>query len=124
MADKASNLFDIFEDVLCNARLDNQQRAVEILKQSKASRESSVIGSGHSYAATRLAAQSSALGYYREVTSGLSYLRALDRLLENAEKEWGAFLTRLESIRGVLLRNFVKTVVVNLTGDEKTIETV
>jgi Zn-dependent M16 (insulinase) family peptidase len=119
--DKIPNLFDIMEDVLCHARLDNQQRAVEMLKQSRAARESSVISSGHSYAATRLGAQSSPLGLYREKTSGLSYARGLDRLLEQAQTDWEGFSLRLKGIRALILKSYLKSVVVNLTGDEEVI---
>lgn len=121
VTDKIPNLFGIFEDVLCRARLENQQRAVEMLKQSKASRESSVISSGHSYAASRLGAQGSALGYYKEVTSGLTYARALDRLLDEAENNWEVFSKRLMSIRNLIMKNYLTSVIVNLTGDENVI---
>lgn len=122
VTDKVPQLLEIFEDVLCNARLDNQQRAVEMLKQSKASRESSVISSGHSYAATRLGARYSVLGYYREVTSGLTYARALDRLLEQASNDWEVFRRRLFSIRDIIMRNYLTSVIVNLTGNDQVIK--
>ena len=44
-----------FEDILANAKLDNQKRAVEMLKESKARKEASILSSGHTFGATRLA---------------------------------------------------------------------
>lgn len=57
MTAKAPELFRLFLDVLCNARLDNQKRAVEMLRESKSRREAAVISNGNSYAATRIAAR-------------------------------------------------------------------
>ena len=42
VSEKVPALFDIIEDLLVDSRLDNQQRAVEILKEWKSSRENSV----------------------------------------------------------------------------------
>jgi hypothetical protein len=63
----------------------------------------------------------SALGYYREVTSGITYAQALDRLLNEAENNWGAFQARLERIRNSILKNEAKSLVINLTGDDAVI---
>jgi hypothetical protein len=57
MADRAPQLFGLFLDVLGNARLDNQKRVVEMLRESKSRREAAVISNGNSYAATRIAAR-------------------------------------------------------------------
>jgi hypothetical protein len=65
--------------------------------------------------------RNSALGYYREVTSGITYARALDRLLNEAENNWAAFQARLERIRDSILKNEADSLVVNLTGDEAVI---
>lgn len=46
---KADDLFDLARDVLMTARLDNQKRVIEMLKESKAGLESSLVSSGHSY---------------------------------------------------------------------------
>jgi hypothetical protein len=58
MTEKVPQLFGLFMDVLCNARLDNQKRVLEMLRESKSRREAAVISNGNSYAATRIAARS------------------------------------------------------------------
>eukprot|EP01041_Mallomonas_annulata_P007213 gene7214-14710_t len=80
--DKLGSLFSIVEDVLLSANLGNQKRAVEILRESKARRESSVVTSGHTFGATRLAAQYSLLGYIGEVMGGVTAIRDAGVLLE------------------------------------------
>lgn len=55
--DKIPALVGLMRDVLLTANLGNQKRAVEMLKESKVRKQSSVVSSGHTYAATRLASR-------------------------------------------------------------------
>jgi Zn-dependent M16 (insulinase) family peptidase len=55
--DKIPTLLELIYDVLSDANLGNQKRAIEILKEKKIQKQSSVVSSGHTYAATRLAAR-------------------------------------------------------------------
>jgi Zn-dependent M16 (insulinase) family peptidase len=57
VSDKLNDLFEIMKDILCHSQLNNQKRVIEMLKESKSRRESSVISSGNSYAAVRLGAK-------------------------------------------------------------------
>lgn len=61
------------------------------------------------------------MGFYREVTSGITYARSLDRLLNEAENNWPAFQARLERIRNSIIKNEAESLVINLTGDESVI---
>jgi hypothetical protein len=85
----------------------------------------------------------SPLGRYREVTSGLTYARSLDRLLDEvrvlgafkeplnqcicinfifqAENNFNSLQTKLESIRRILLKREKDSLLINLTGDNKTL---
>ena len=116
--DKVSVLFDLFAEVLLNANLNNQKRAVEMLKESKVRKETSVITSGHTYAATRLAAKYSFMGYFGEITGGLTSVRDAGALLEQAEKDWPLLSARLIKIRDTIM-NRNTGVIINFTGDEK-----
>jgi Zn-dependent M16 (insulinase) family peptidase len=118
--DKIPVLFDIIKDVLLDSNLGNQRRAVEMLKETKVRRETQIITNGHTYGASRLAARYSLLGYIGEMTGGLSFVRALGGLLEQAENDWPALEKRLLSLRDTIIRKSVaKNVIVNLTGEEK-----
>merc|ERR1711871_312927 len=114
--ERAGHLFSIFGDVVLNCRLDNQKRTVEILKEMKVQRETSVITAGHSYGATRLAARHSLLGYIGEVTGGLTFTRRLASLLALAESDWSNLQTRLEALRARMVHK--GKMVVNLTGSK------
>ena len=118
-AEKAGILYDIFADTLLNVQLGNQKRAVEMLKESKARRETSVITSGHTFAATRLAAKYSFLGYLSEKMSGIEAVREASRLVIEAENNWPVLQQRLERIRDAIVKK--GNVVVNLTGDDRTL---
>jgi len=120
VADKIPVMMDIFNDVLLNARLDNQKRALEMLKESKIRKETSVITSGHTFAATRLAARYSFLGYLAEKTGGITSVRDAGNLIAEVESNWSSVQARLEKIRDKIIRK--GSVVVNLTADEKTLD--
>lgn len=110
-------LFDIFKQVLLESKVgDSQKRSIEILKETKTRAETSIITSGHSFAATRLSSSASLVGYFNEATGGLSYVRSLTSLIEQAENDWEKFGKRLENIRNAIIRK--NGYVVNLTGEE------
>merc|ERR1711871_262887 len=114
--ENAGELFNIFAELLQNSQIENgKKRAIEILKEYKARAESTVRTSGHSYAASRLASSSSKLGYFREMTGGLSYARSLKSLLDQAENDWDNFKVRLENLRDAIIRK--KGYVINLASD-------
>ena len=118
-ADKAGIMYDLFADTLLNVRLDNQKRALEMLKESKVRRETSVITSGHTFAATRLAAKFSFLGYLGEKMGGIEAVREATKLVHDAEHNWPVMQQRLQRIRDAIVKK--GNVVVNLTGDDKTL---
>lgn len=120
VADKIPVMLDIFHDVLLNAKLDNQKRALEMLKESKIRKETSVITSGHTFAATRLAARFSFLGYLAEKTGGITSVRDAGNLISQVENDWTSVQARLEKIRDKVVRK--GAIVVNLTADDKTLD--
>lgn len=120
VTDNIPTLFELFEDILLNANLNNQKRAIEMLKESKIRKESSILSNGHSFGASRLAGRHSFMGYMGEVTGGLTSVRGAGALLENAEKDWPALQARLEQLRTKIIRK--GSMIVNLTGDKKVLQ--
>jgi len=113
---KVGELFSIMNEVLTDANLDNQKRVIEMLKESKARFRSAVVGSGNSFAATRLSARYSLPGLISELSGGITYMQNLDKLIETAEKDWPTLCARLEKIRDAIVRR--GGMILNLTGDE------
>jgi Zn-dependent M16 (insulinase) family peptidase len=118
--DKISTLFDLVKKVLLDSNLTNQRRAVEMIKETKVRRETQIITSGHTYAASRLSARYSLVGYINERTGGLTYVRDLATLLEQAEKDWPSVERRLIALRdNIVAKSQTDRLIVNLTGEDK-----
>ena len=106
--------------VLLDANLGNQKRAIEMLKETKARRETQIITNGHTYGASRLGARYTLLGYIGEVTGGLTYVRGLGALIEQAEKDWPSLEGRLKNLRNSIVRRMdSKKLILNLTGEDR-----
>ena len=87
VAARAAELFEIIAAVLTSAQLGSRQRAVEMVRESKAAAVGSAAAMGHAFASMRISASQSLAGYCAEQTGGLSYLASLDALLEATESE-------------------------------------
>ncbi len=71
----------------------------QMVLETKSSLESSIVGSGHSFAATRLDAQRSIAGWIGEQTGGLSYLESIRQLAQRVDSDWDSVQADLSSIR-------------------------
>lgn len=67
--------------------------------ETKSRLESGIVGSGHSFAATRLDAQRSVAGWINEQTGGLSYLQSIRQLVQRVDSDWDSVQADLEAIR-------------------------
>ncbi|CAN0493283.1 unnamed protein product, partial [Ectocarpus sp. 12 AP-2014] len=103
VADKVPDMLSIMFDVMTDANLDSQQRVVEMLKESKARLASSIQGSGHSFANTRLEARYTVDGYVGELQGGVTYVNTVKDMLDEAENDWPKMLQRLQRVRATLL---------------------
>lgn len=129
-ADKIPTLFELFQEILLNANLDNQKRALEMLKESKIRKESSVLSNGHSFSASRLASRQSFLGYMNELTGGITSVREAGKLLEYAEKNWPEVQAKLERIRQRIIHSVkspsaapgARKVIINLTAEQAVLD--
>lgn len=116
--ENVEDLLSIYSELLLRSKVtDDQKRAIELLKEFKARAESSLVTSGHSYAAARLSSSSSMVGYFNEVTGGLTYVRSLNNILQQAEQDWANFSSRLENLRTKIVRK--NGYVVNLTSGSR-----
>merc|ERR1740130_394875 len=119
-ADNAAAMFDFMHMGITDSKLDSKDRALEALKATLSSMQSSLKSSGNSYASTRMYARRSLSGYIDELTGGITYFEALPALIEEAEKNWPKLLAKLQHINSLLFQKFL----INLSGDKKTLEKV
>jgi presequence protease len=139
-------LVSLIEEVLLQSNLDNQARAVELLREAKARKESALLSSGHSFASARVSVSQSPslIAYSNELTGGLTSVRAAVQLLEQAEQHWPDMQRRLEQMRATIVHTLRdsetvdeeatgggsveksppshRKVVVNLTGDQRVLD--
>ena len=125
-ADKADELFGLFFDILTDANLDSQSRIVEMLKETKSGIESSIQGSGHSYANTQIKSTYDASGKIEETLGGISYLGSVKRYLDMAENDFPSLLAKLTRIRSTILSGATcrDGALINLTGDKAVLDAV
>ena len=125
-SENIDELFALFKIILTDAKLDSQSKVVEMLKEKKARMESSIQGSGHSYALGRLRARYTAAGYIDEKMSGISHLSTVKELLHQAENDWPSLLSRFERIRSSILEHPAARngMFLDLTGDASVLESI
>lgn len=123
---KTDELFSIFKLILTDAKLDSRKKVIEMLKETKTRIESSIQGSGHSYANTRMKARYSVSGFLGEKLGGISYLDNVNALLKDAEEDWDSVLSRLENIRESILNESTcrNGMMFHVTGDKDVLETI
>ena len=126
LAEKTDKLFDLILTILTRSKLDNQQKAIELLSSSCASQESSIASSGNSYALQRLQGRYTVAGAMSEKFSGVTSYEDCKTLLKQVKDDWPSVLKDLQTIRAKLMdMNAIKNgLIINLTGDEDTLRTI
>jgi Zn-dependent M16 (insulinase) family peptidase len=119
MADKTQDMLEIAKDILLSAKLNDKERFRQMVLETKSSLESGIIGSGHSFAGTRLDAQRSVSGWVGEEMGGVAYLEQIRKLVARVDSDWEGVKNDLETIRQSILQQ--KGSMVNITGDESTL---
>lgn len=109
------DLLAIFRDMLLTVKLDNQARFKQMVFETKARKESSLIPHGSGVVATRLSAHFHESGWFSEQTNGVNSLFFIRQLAEDAERDWPAALDKLETVRRALINRNALTC--NVTVD-------
>ncbi len=115
LAGMEDELFDILEDVLGTARLDDRERFLQIVLEEKAGSESALLPSGHRVVNSRLRSRFTEADRIGEKTEGLESLFFLRSLAERAEKDWPGILAELQELRAALVNR--NAALVNVTAD-------
>ena len=112
---QADDLLEIFHDMLLTVKLDNQERFKQLVLESKARKESSLIPAGHNVVHTRLGAHFSESGWFSEQTGGINSLFFIRQLADEVENNWSSVLEKLEKIRRILINR--NSMLCNVTLD-------
>lgn len=113
---QAEEMLAILRDVLLTAKLDNRERFRQIVLESKAGKEASLVPSGHIVVNTRLRAHFNTADWASEQLGGIDYLLFLRRLAEEIESDWSAVVERLDAVRRLLVQR--PNMISNVTLDQ------
>lgn len=108
-------MLGIMKDILLGVKLDDRERFKQIVTEERAGLESSLASRGHMYVNMRLRSQFGETGWLQDQMDGIGQLFALRELEKEIERKWPAVLSRLETIRDLLINR--RALVCNVTVD-------
>jgi len=103
MQNQTGELLSILTDVLTTARLDNRERVMQMVMETKAGMESALVSAGHRFVNSRLRARYNMADWISEQMGGVDYLFFLRDLIGRIESDWITMTTIFEDIRRLLL---------------------
>jgi presequence protease len=112
---QTADLLAILKDILLTVKLDNPERCLQLVRQSKAGLESRLLPAGHFVVNGRLASHFHEAGWVSEQVSGIAQLFALRQLEKEIESDWPAVLARLAAVKRQLINR--RGLIVNVTVD-------
>lgn len=122
--EQSPELFSLLHEIIVNSQLDSQDVAIALLKSLIAAQEAAIVSSGSMVAGRRIGARYTPSGFMRELSTGYSSAAVFQGILDLAQSNWPALLTRLEGIKTAILTGNRNGIVVNLTGDPVVLTTV
>lgn len=120
--ERTTDLLDIISELVLEASLDNRDRIRQIVLESKARMEQSLVPSGHIMAATRMKARFNEAGFINELMNGISALEFLRNLSLRVENDFDSVVADLETIRSAILNQ--ACLLSNVTLDGKSFSTI
>jgi len=102
--DKVSDLFELFQTIVLDTKLDNKERFRSIVLEEKARVEQGIVPSGHMIVMSHLRGSFDVAGWIAEQTGGISYLGFLRKLADKVAGDWDSVLADLENVRAAILK--------------------
>lgn len=116
LKEKSHSMLPLMSDMLLETNLSNKKRAIEMLKEIIAKRESNILKRGQFYTEKRISASLTSVGYIEETTRGISSYYFYKNLLKEAEESWDIVEKKLQNIRQKLINKQLMTI--SVTGDK------
>ncbi len=114
--EKAPDMADILEELLAEARFDDEERLRQLLQEELAGLEERVIPMGHRMALSRVMARLSESGRLNEFFNGVSQLLFLRRLCSVTAGDLSPLQRALEDMRSLILNR--ENLLYNITTPE------
>ncbi|MEZ0576644.1 insulinase family protein [Halodesulfovibrio aestuarii] len=102
--DKVSDLFELLQTVVLDAKLDNKERFRSIVLEEKSRIEQGIVPSGHMIVMSHLRGCFDVAGWVAEQTGGISYLGFIRTLADRIAGDWDEVLADLEHVRAAILK--------------------
>ncbi|QUH27550.1 insulinase family protein [Vallitalea guaymasensis] len=84
--EKIPQLFELFGEIMFNTDFSDTNRLLQVISEAKSRIQMMLTSSGHIAAATRAESYFANTALYKELTSGISFYRFLDKLESNFEE--------------------------------------
>ena len=117
LSGKITRFFTILSEILKGCNLTDLNRIRELTKIALSSLKSQLIPNGHSFAAKRLNSYSSTLGYYQELSSGISQYMFLESLVKQLESDPDKVLSDFNTIKRLIFNQ--NNLHIHLTGGNR-----
>ena len=114
LEDRFGEMLGIINDLFHAPKLDDPKLVTDLLLEMRNDMSASVVGQGHSYAASRAAGRLDGVQQVAEVLDGVTQLRFLDGLVKKADA--GAVIGNLLQLHRVLLNR--REAVVAVTAED------
>lgn len=95
-------LLELMRDIVVAPHLHNKERIMQLVREEKAGRESSLLPSGHSYVNTRLRAIHSVHHTYAELSGGVTYVAFIRNLAKKGDDAWPEIQAALTELKTIL----------------------
>jgi Zn-dependent M16 (insulinase) family peptidase len=113
--EQVDDLLAILHDILLTVKLDNPERLMQMLLETKAREEAGLVPGGARVIYNRLRSRFNEAHWANEQMSGVNYLLTIRSLINEAQENWSAVLEKLEDVRKLLINR--KTMICNVTVD-------
>ncbi len=108
--------FEIIKEILYFSKFEDKKRIKEIVGEAKATMKDSLLSAGHINALTRAASFAAKESYFRELTSGISFYKFLEKLYLDFENEVESLLFKLNDISKKIFT--ADNLILSVTSDE------
>jgi len=113
-----THLADLMRQMLEAPHLHHKERILQMVREDKASREASLLPSGHIYINNRLRAPHGVAQSYAELVGGVSYVRFIRDLAQRGADAWADIEAQLWRIHRALIQRQGMRIHVTVSPDD------
>ena len=113
--DKVPFVFEILKEIIKESKLDDKKRLYEIIAMTKSRRQMSILGRGHSVAASRAMSYYKASTYYNDQVNGIAQYSFIEDLEVNYNNKYDEIVANLQETMKYIFRK--ENLIINYTAD-------